>query len=199
MVGANGFEPSTSWSRTRRASQAALRPDSVSCLLSCACNHFCNRKIFGFRDQEVDGSNPFAPTIYPTPFKHLRPFPKRVRIRVSVHSVQLSTFRKKTASPQPLILDGSSKPNPLFCHFFAERFLGSQRLMGAIWMANISDGTFSKLRPSDGATLGVFPAGPIPIGLAFDGQNIWVANQGGANTVTKLRTCDGEARLSALR
>src|SRR5215467_4830439 len=27
MVGANGFEPSTSWSRTRRASQAALRPD----------------------------------------------------------------------------------------------------------------------------------------------------------------------------
>ena len=28
MVGAKGFEPSTSWSRTRRASQAALRPDS---------------------------------------------------------------------------------------------------------------------------------------------------------------------------
>src|SRR6202050_4102324 len=27
MVGANGFEPSTSWSRTRRASQAALRPE----------------------------------------------------------------------------------------------------------------------------------------------------------------------------
>src|SRR5713226_201268 len=26
VVGANGFEPSTSWSRTRRASQAALRP-----------------------------------------------------------------------------------------------------------------------------------------------------------------------------
>jgi hypothetical protein len=28
MVGAKGFEPSTSWSRTRRASQAALRPDT---------------------------------------------------------------------------------------------------------------------------------------------------------------------------
>jgi hypothetical protein len=28
VVGANGFEPSTSWSRTRRASQAALRPES---------------------------------------------------------------------------------------------------------------------------------------------------------------------------
>ena len=29
MVGASGFEPPTSWSRTRRASQAALRPDRV--------------------------------------------------------------------------------------------------------------------------------------------------------------------------
>jgi hypothetical protein len=29
VVGANGFEPSTSWSRTRRASQAALRPDRM--------------------------------------------------------------------------------------------------------------------------------------------------------------------------
>jgi hypothetical protein len=28
MVGASGFEPPASWSRTRRASQAALRPDS---------------------------------------------------------------------------------------------------------------------------------------------------------------------------
>jgi hypothetical protein len=27
LVGAKGFEPSTSWSRTRRASQAALRPE----------------------------------------------------------------------------------------------------------------------------------------------------------------------------
>jgi hypothetical protein len=29
VVGAKGFEPSTSWSRTRRASQAALRPDNA--------------------------------------------------------------------------------------------------------------------------------------------------------------------------
>ena len=29
LVGAKGFEPSTSWSRTRRASQAALRPDGL--------------------------------------------------------------------------------------------------------------------------------------------------------------------------
>ena len=30
MVGASGFEPPASWSRTRRASQAALRPDNKS-------------------------------------------------------------------------------------------------------------------------------------------------------------------------
>src|SRR6267378_682027 len=35
MVGANGFEPSTSWSRTRRASQAALRPDCYTRMLHC--------------------------------------------------------------------------------------------------------------------------------------------------------------------
>ncbi len=29
MVGASGFEPPASWSRTRRASQAALRPDDT--------------------------------------------------------------------------------------------------------------------------------------------------------------------------
>jgi len=28
MVGASGFEPPASWSRTRRASQAALRPEN---------------------------------------------------------------------------------------------------------------------------------------------------------------------------
>ena len=45
MVGAKGFEPSTSWSRTRRASQAALRPECYSVLLSSLrgiggiCNH----------------------------------------------------------------------------------------------------------------------------------------------------------------
>jgi hypothetical protein len=35
MVGAKGFEPSTSWSRTRRASQAALRPDNAAESLNC--------------------------------------------------------------------------------------------------------------------------------------------------------------------
>src|SRR4029077_324083 len=47
MVGASGFEPPTSWSRTRRASQAALRPE-----LYCRCSSSlrwidstCNRKV----------------------------------------------------------------------------------------------------------------------------------------------------------
>jgi hypothetical protein len=45
MVGAKGFEPSTSWSRTRRASQAALRPESYSMLPSSlrANERICNR------------------------------------------------------------------------------------------------------------------------------------------------------------
>jgi hypothetical protein len=45
VVGAKGFEPSTSWSRTRRASQAALRPESYFLLpislrgIASICNH----------------------------------------------------------------------------------------------------------------------------------------------------------------
>jgi hypothetical protein len=35
VVGAKGFEPSTSWSRTRRASQAALRPDCYTRMPHC--------------------------------------------------------------------------------------------------------------------------------------------------------------------
>src|SRR5580658_8910584 len=36
-----------------------------------------------------------------------------------------------------------------------------------------------------------FPVGKNPLGLAFDGANMWVANQDG-NSVTKLRANDGE-------
>src|SRR4029077_19687998 len=35
-----------------------------------------------------------------------------------------------------------------------------------------------------------FSVGSYPIGVAFDGSNIWVANSG-SNTVTKLRASDG--------
>jgi hypothetical protein len=37
-----------------------------------------------------------------------------------------------------------------------------------------------------------FPAGPNPVGIAFDGANIWIANYG-ASTVTKVRANDGAA------
>ena len=33
LVGASGFEPPTSWSRTRRSSQAEPRPDQIQCRL----------------------------------------------------------------------------------------------------------------------------------------------------------------------
>jgi hypothetical protein len=39
VVGAKGFEPSTSWSRTRRASQAALRPEIDLRNKGIACVH----------------------------------------------------------------------------------------------------------------------------------------------------------------
>ena len=58
----------------------------------------------------------------------------------------------------------------------------------SVWVGNILDSTASKFRPSDGALLGVFPAGRFPISMVFDGSNLWFTNQGGANTVTKLRT-----------
>ena len=35
-----------------------------------------------------------------------------------------------------------------------------------------------------------FAVGNIPIGIAFDGANIWVANSS-SGTVTKLRASDG--------
>ena len=47
-----------------------------------------------------------------------------------------------------------------------------------------------KVIPGDGATLGTFSPGTHPFGVAFDGTNIWVANEG-TNNVTKLRASDG--------
>ncbi len=58
----------------------------------------------------------------------------------------------------------------------------------SVWVANEASGTLTKLRASDGASLGTFGAGGIAMGLAFDGANIWVA--GGVN-VRKLQASDG--------
>jgi hypothetical protein len=48
----------------------------------------------------------------------------------------------------------------------------------------------TKLRASDGAMLGAFDAGNSPIGIAFDGENIWMANFY-KSSVTKLQARDG--------
>jgi DNA-binding beta-propeller fold protein YncE len=41
------------------------------------------------------------------------------------------------------------------------------------------------MRASDGTVLGTFSTGTNPVGVAFDGANIWVTN-GGSNTVSKF-------------
>ncbi len=56
-----------------------------------------------------------------------------------------------------------------------------------IWVANSGDGTVTKLRASDGLTLGTFNVGAA-VGVAFDGANIWVT---GGGFVTELRASDG--------
>ncbi len=59
-----------------------------------------------------------------------------------------------------------------------------------IWVANYFDNNVSKLRASDGMTLGTFAVGNGARGIAFDGANIWVANFFD-NNVSKLRASDG--------
>src|SRR5579863_596341 len=58
-----------------------------------------------------------------------------------------------------------------------------------IWTAN-KEGTVSKLRASDGATLGTFDVPGSPNFLVFDGANVWVTAS--PNTVSKLRASDGK-------
>ena len=45
-------------------------------------------------------------------------------------------------------------------------------------------GAVTRMRASDGTSLGTFPAGIDPKGIAFDGANVWVANAG-SGSVTK--------------
>jgi DNA-binding beta-propeller fold protein YncE len=51
-------------------------------------------------------------------------------------------------------------------------------------VANSGSNTVTKVRASDGSNLGTFTVGSSPEGVAFDGANIWVANQG-SSTVSK--------------
>jgi hypothetical protein len=59
-----------------------------------------------------------------------------------------------------------------------------------IWVANTGSNTVTKLRASDGSTLGTFTVESNPVSVVFDGANIWVTNYS-SNTVTKLRASDG--------
>ena len=61
-----------------------------------------------------------------------------------------------------------------------------------IWVTNENDNTVSKIRASDGATLGTFATGSRPAGVAFDGADVWVTNSHG-NTASKFRASDGES------
>jgi hypothetical protein len=54
-----------------------------------------------------------------------------------------------------------------------------------IWVANANSNNITKLRVSDGYTLGTYMAVTDPKAICFDGSNIWVANNQ-SNTVTKL-------------
>jgi DNA-binding beta-propeller fold protein YncE len=60
----------------------------------------------------------------------------------------------------------------------------------SIWVANGGSNSVSKLRASDGTTLGTFSVASSPGAVAFDGANIWVTNYGG-NSVSELRASDG--------
>ena len=59
MVGAKGFEPSTSWSRTRRASQAALRPDDLNAA------HSLPQGFLEYHRHCARARRVFCPAVYP--------------------------------------------------------------------------------------------------------------------------------------
>ena len=55
-----------------------------------------------------------------------------------------------------------------------------------IWVTNSTNGTLARLNASDGSPAGApITVGALPIGVCFDGTNIWVANRG-SNTASKM-------------
>jgi DNA-binding beta-propeller fold protein YncE len=54
-----------------------------------------------------------------------------------------------------------------------------------MWVANQVSNTVTKVLAKDGSIQGTFIVGQKPVGVAFDGNNIWVTNQG-SNSVTAL-------------
>jgi DNA-binding beta-propeller fold protein YncE len=54
-----------------------------------------------------------------------------------------------------------------------------------VWVTNNHEHRVIKLRLGDGKVIGGASVGQFPLGIAFDGANIWVANTAD-NTVSKL-------------
>lgn len=52
-------------------------------------------------------------------------------------------------------------------------------------MTNLGSNDITKLRDCDGVVLGTFPTGDAPVGIAFDGANVWTANNIGGS-ISKL-------------
>jgi DNA-binding beta-propeller fold protein YncE len=59
-----------------------------------------------------------------------------------------------------------------------------------VWITNSHSNTVTKLRASDGSTLGTFPVGLTPSGIVFDGQSMWITNYR-SSTIMKMRISDG--------
>jgi len=57
-------------------------------------------------------------------------------------------------------------------------------------VTNEGSNNVTKLLASTGDLVGTYPVGANPLGIAFDGTNIWVANAGSDN-VTKLLASTG--------
>jgi DNA-binding beta-propeller fold protein YncE len=58
-----------------------------------------------------------------------------------------------------------------------------------MWIADCYTQSVTKIRTSDGATIGNFPVGGCAYALTFDGDHIWVGNLNG--TINKLAASDG--------
>ena len=57
----------------------------------------------------------------------------------------------------------------------------------SMWVTNAGDNAVTRLRSTDGLNIGTFPTGRVPIGIAFDGANMWLANNADSNgMVSKL-------------
>src|SRR5579863_8761321 len=135
---------------------------------------------------------------------------KRVVIGICLALVIVATANlfpgraQETGAPVPLPPGNPAATNPLkvallkwYKGNLTTSFTVGQQPYGVafdgenIWTANSGDGTVTKLRAADGATLGTFKVGTTPYGVTFDGANVWVSNSSDGS-VTKLRASDGK-------